>query len=111
MSHAKHGPPAVRRKPSAATAQAKARTVLRGCGWCRPRGSRVLVLGVAFAVGGVAGALRTLSGGGGLLTAVGQLTIGAAGVLVTLACDLDYAKRRPGEGENVRPWSRGHRRG
>lgn len=59
----------------------------------RPRGGRMLILGVSLAVGGLAGGVRGLSDGGGLLVGAAQLALGIVGVALAAACVVEYGKR------------------
>ncbi|MFE4796333.1 hypothetical protein ACFRFL_14740 [Streptomyces sp. NPDC056708] len=46
------------------------------------------------AVGGIAGAVRSVADGTGLLKVLGLLTVGVFGVLLTVACVVNHPKER-----------------
>ncbi|MFD5190654.1 hypothetical protein ACFWMU_21325 [Streptomyces sp. NPDC058357] len=62
--------------------------------WLSPRGSRVFVLGVSMAVGGLAGGVRSLVDGKGIWTAFGIFGVGVLGVVLTIAWIVTYARER-----------------
>ncbi|MGK5638478.1 hypothetical protein ACSNOK_09220 [Streptomyces sp. URMC 126] len=55
--------------------------------------SRILVLGVFAAVGGIAGSVRAVARGDGVLTVLALLGIGVLGVALAVAYVVDYARR------------------
>ncbi|MFB7630606.1 hypothetical protein ACFC0M_06615 [Streptomyces sp. NPDC056149] len=60
----------------------------------KPKGHRMLVLGAACAVGGLAGAVLTMVESGGILKSLAQLAVGVIGLYITVACVVEYSKRR-----------------
>ncbi|MFE4328660.1 hypothetical protein ACFRQM_04170 [Streptomyces sp. NPDC056831] len=65
-----------------------------GRGGFGPLGSRMFVLGVCASVGGIAGAIRGVTDGMGLLKVLGLLVVGVLGVMLTVGCVMTYARQR-----------------
>ncbi|MEW1724434.1 hypothetical protein [Streptomyces sp. NPDC093109] len=60
--------------------------------WLTPRGSRTLILGICAAVGGLAGAVRAVADGAGILSVLVLFMIGALGVLLAIAYIVAYSR-------------------
>lgn len=55
-------------------------------------GSRLLVLGIVAAVGGLAGSLRSAMDGAGVLQILAQLAVGLLGLALAIACVVEYSE-------------------
>ncbi|MFF1465472.1 hypothetical protein [Streptomyces sp. NPDC058330] len=80
MTHSAGPPPPGRRRPD-----------LRH--WLKPRSSRMLVLGICLAVGGLAGGARGATEGRGAGTTLVTFAVGILGVLVVVGYFSNNAER------------------
>ncbi|MEV0484294.1 hypothetical protein AB0I69_27235 [Streptomyces sp. NPDC050508] len=81
MTHSAGPPARGRRRPS-----------LRH--WLRPQSSQTLVFGIIFAVGGLAGGVRSAMDGKGIWTILGTFAVGIFGLLVVVGFFVNYEDRR-----------------
>lgn len=56
-------------------------------------GHRALVLGVCASVGGCAGSIRAVLDGAGVLEILALAGIGVAGLILAVACVVEYSRR------------------
>ncbi|MFF2511593.1 hypothetical protein [Streptomyces sp. NPDC058086] len=62
--------------------------------WLRPQSSQTLVLGICFAVGGLAGGVRSALDGKGIWTILGTFAVGIFGLLIVVSFFVNYEDRR-----------------
>jgi hypothetical protein len=62
--------------------------------WLRPQSSQTLVFGIFFAVGGLAGGVRSAMDGKGIWTILGTFAVGIFGLLVVVSFFVNYEDRR-----------------
>jgi hypothetical protein len=62
--------------------------------WLRPQNSQTLVFGIFFAVGGLAGGVRSAMDGKGIWTILGTFAVGIFGLLVVVSFFVNYEDRR-----------------
>lgn len=62
--------------------------------WLSPVSSRSFVLGLCMAVGGLAGAVRSVADGESIWKSLGLLGIGVLGVVLAVAWIMTYTRKR-----------------